>query len=256
MEAKDEIYRYLREKSIQYNNLSFIENDPICIPHAFSNRDDIEIAAFLAATLAWGQRKAIIGALSRLMHAMGDAPADFVRNYSNQDLFSLQGFVYRTFNHSDAIYFIRSLQYIQVNYGGISNVFKHGYSVNGNIRDTLMHFRKVFTEWQLPAHSGKHIADVGRGAAGKRLNMFLRWMVRNDNNGVDFGIWDFIPVHDLMIPLDVHTGTVARNLGLLSRKQNDWKAVEELTAELRIIEPHDPVWLDYGLFGIGVNHDL
>lgn len=241
---------FLDEKYEHYNQLFFIETDPIQVPKLFTEKEDIEIAAFLTATIAWGNRPSIIKNAGRLMRLMGEQPHNFVLNASDDDLKALQSFVHRTFNGDDCVYFIRSLQNIYSNHGGLQAVFENGYHSRNSVFSALQHFFKVFFE--LPGErTRRHVSDVEKGAAAKRLNMFLRWMARNDKRKIDFGIWSGIPVSGLMLPLDVHTGNVARKLGLLTRKSNDWKAVEEVTTALRVFDPADPVKYDFALFGLG-----
>ncbi len=248
---KKELALFLNTKARQYNSPDFIESDPISIPHRFSQKEDIEIAGFLSATIAWGQRKTIIRNASRLMHLLDDAPADFVKNHSEEDLERLEGFVHRTFNSDDLLYFIHSLNNIYTHYNGLEGLFtvKPGET---SLKNALGRFRSVFFEKGHLARTRKHVSDPFSNSACKRLNMFLRWMVRKDRKGVDFGIWKEISPSLLSCPLDVHTANVARKLKLLQRKQNDWKAVEELDNQLRKLDPVDPVKYDFALFGLGV----
>jgi uncharacterized protein (TIGR02757 family) len=243
---------FLEEKYDQYNRPSFIESDPVQVPHLYQNPDDIEISAFLTATIAWGQRKSIITNAHRLMQLMGNSPFDFIMNADERQLDGLQKFVHRTFQGADCIFFIRSLRNIYINHGGLKTLIESDYKQTSDIAEGLARFRNVFFEIDGPARTKKHISDVSKGASAKRLNMFLRWMVRNDKRGVDFGLWNAVPSSALYIPLDLHTGNIARKLGLLSRKQNDWKAVKELTSHLREFDPNDPVKYDFALFGLGV----
>ena len=243
---------FLDEKFLKYNSVEFVSTDPVQVPHFFSEPNDIEISAFLTATISWGQRKTIIRNARHLMHLMGNQPYEFVKTAGKDELELLQNFKHRTFNGIDIGYFIHSLKNIYVKYGGLKNVFENSYQSTGNLKETLIRFRKIFTGLTIPARTQKHISDVEKNASAKRLNLFIRWMVRNDNRGVDFGIWKGIPSSALCIPLDIHTGNVARSLGLLKRKQNDWKAVEELTGELRKFDPDDPIKYDYALFGLGI----
>jgi uncharacterized protein (TIGR02757 family) len=236
-----------------FNNTDFIENDPVQIPHRFSKKEDIEIAGFLAATISWGQRKSIIKNCSFLMSLMENAPFDFVCNAQEQDLKRLEKFVHRTFQGSDCKFFVRSLQNIYLNHKGLETIFTNGFKASNTIYNALVLFRKVFLSVEHQHRSNKHIADVMANASAKRLNMFLRWMVRKDDCGVDFGFWRKIPMSALMLPLDVHTGNISRELGILKRSQNDWKAVEEVTSVLRTFNPKDPVKYDFALFGMGVN---
>jgi uncharacterized protein (TIGR02757 family) len=243
----------LDRKYLYYNNSAFIENDPILIPHRYTRKEDIEIAGFLSATIAWGQRKSIIRNCSQLMSLMDDAPFDFVISVSNNELKKLNGFIHRTFQGIDCEFFIHSLQNIYINHGGLEQAFTSGFKKNKSIFESLANFRKLFFSIPHPQRTMKHIANVESNASAKRLNMFLRWMVRNDDCGVDFGLWKNIPSSVLMLPLDVHTGNVARELGILKRTLNDWKSVEEVTAILKSFDPEDPVKYDFALFGMGVD---
>lgn len=244
-----EIYQLLEEKFIQFNQTSFIENDPISIPHLFSAKEDIEIAGFLAATIAWGQRKTIVTNARKMIQLMDDAPYDFILHHEDKDLWRLKGFVHRTFNSEDFEFFLKALQHIYINHGGLESVFARNAE---NMQQSIHYFKKVFFEIEHPQRSTKHIADPLKKSSAKRINMFLRWMCRNDKSGVDFGIWKSISPKHLMCPLDVHSGNVARKLGLLTRTQNDWQAVEELTYQLRKFDKNDPVKYDFSLFGLGV----
>jgi len=245
------IHSLLEERYQRYCKPEFIETDPVQIPHFFTQKEDIEISGFLASTIAWGQRKAIIAGAKRLMNMMNMSPYDFVMNASPGELQRLDSFVYRTFQPVDCLFFITSLRHIYANCGGLQTVFTEGYRTTNSIFGALLHFRRIFMETPHLQRSAKHVPDVKRGASAKRLNMFLRWMARG-NDGIDFGLWREIPVSALMLPLDVHTGNVGRQLELLTRKANDWKAVEEITANLRQFDPHDPVKYDFALFGLGV----
>lgn len=247
-----EIKNFLDKKTEQYNHIDFIHTDPIQIPHLFNNTADIEIAAFLTATISWGQRKTIVSNALRLMKLMNMQPYDFIMNAEKKDLKNLSVFKHRTFNSDDCIYMVKSLRNIYASHKGLYGVFLDEYKKSGSVKMALINFRKVFFEIDHPERTGKHISDPGKNSASKRLNMFLRWMVRKDHHEVDFGLWDKISMADLFLPLDVHTGNVSRKLGLLSRKQNDWKAVEELTSVLRTFDPLDPVKYDYALFGTGI----
>ena len=246
---------FLEEQYARYCTSAFIETDPVQIPHLFTRKEDIEIAGFLAATIAWGQRKTIITNAKRLTCLMDNAPCDFVMNATPNELNRLDTFVHRTFQPDDCLFFISSLRHIYADCGGLQTVFTNGYNTTGSIFGALIHFRRVFLETPHLQRSVKHISDVQRGASAKRLNMFLRWMVRG-NDGIDFGLWKDIPVSALMMPLDVHSGNVSRRIGLLTRTANDWKAVEELTANLRKFDPDDPVKYDFALFGLGVSGEL
>lgn len=248
---QSDIKLFLDEKSDYYNQPFFIETDPIQVPKLFAEKEDIEIAAFLAATLAWGQRPVIIRNARRLLSLMNNNPYDFLLNAGAADWSLFQDFAHRTFNSTDCVFFMKSLRNIYQNHGGLEQVFAEGFLQSGTVLGSLNHFRKVFFEDEHERRTEKHVSDAERGASAKRLNMFLRWMVRDDNRGVDFGLWKQIPASALMLPLDVHTGNVARKLGLLIRGQNDWKAVEEVTTELLQFDPDDPVKYDFALFGLG-----
>jgi len=237
----------------KHNQPNFIESDPISIPHLFSDKEDREISAFLVATIAWGQRITILKNGRRLVEMMDMSPASFVRDFSECDLKPFEGFVHRTFNYTDLEFFLYSLKNIYQRHGGMEVCFMNGYSQNQNVKDAIVCFRDVFFEIPHQRRARKHLSNPESGASAKRLNMFLRWMVRRDNAGVDFGLWKEISPANLYCPLDVHSGRVARRLGLLQREQNDWKAVEELTANLRQLNPEDPVIYDFALFGSGVS---
>jgi uncharacterized protein (TIGR02757 family) len=248
-----ELKQFLEEKYLQFNNPSFIECDPISIPHRFTSKSDREIAGFLAATIAWGRRDLILRSSRILIEAMDNAPYEFIISAEKDDLKRFNRFVHRTFNGTDCIYFMKGLKNVYSQYPGMEDVILEGIKNNGSLREGLSYLRKMFFSGEHEIRTEKHFADVMSGAAGKRLNMFLRWMVRRDDYGVDFGIWKGIDPSMLYIPLDLHSGNTARKLGLLTRKQNDWKAVEELTAILREFDPADPVKYDFALFGLGVN---
>ena len=247
---KKELKEFLDEKVIQYNTTDFIESDPIQIPHLFSLKEDIEISGFLIATIAWGNRKSIINNGNKLMRIMGDSPYDFVMNFSEMDSERFSGFKHRTFNEYDLTFFIKALQNIYLNHGGMEAVFST-HSEETSLQSAIHEFKKVFFEIPHLARTQKHISDPLKNSAAKRINMYLRWMVRKDNSGVDFGIWENISSSLLSCPLDVHSGNVARKLKLLSRKQNDGKALSELDAALRKLDAADPVKYDFALFGLG-----
>ena len=249
--TQSELKDFLDEKVIQYNTLDFIESDPVQIPHLFSQKEDIEIAGFLSATIAWGNRKMIIKNSHRMMDLMGNAPYDFVMSHTENDLETLESFVHRTFNGGDFSTFIRSLKHIYQNHGGLENVFnKHQEA--GSMQKSIHELKKLFFEIPHQKRSQKHISDPLNNSAAKRINMYLRWMIRQDNKGVDLGIWKDIPPSALSCPLDVHSGNVARKLGLFTRKQNDGKALAELDLQLRKLDANDPVKYDFALFGLGV----
>jgi uncharacterized protein (TIGR02757 family) len=247
-----DIIGLLNEAVSRYNRPEFISSDPISIPHSFKGKEDIEIAGFLAATLSWGQRGTIIGNSQKLMQLMDSSPYDFILNTGDKDLACMSSFVHRTFNGDDCLFFIHALRFIYHDKGGMEQVFTWGYEQNRSIREAIIHFREVFLSIPHLNRSSKHFSNPAKGASAKRINMFLRWMVRQDDHGVDFGLWKSVSPAHLLCPLDLHSGRVARKLGLLTRKQDDWKAVEELTANLRLIDPTDPVRYDFALFGLGI----
>lgn len=246
-----ELKSFLDEKVTQYNHPDFIDSDPIQIPHQFSKKEDIEIAAFLTATIAWGNRKSIINNAHRMMELLDHSPYDFVTHHKDSDLKPLQNFVHRTFNGDDFIQFIKSLQHIYKNHHGLEAVFaKH--AEKNSMQAAIHFFKQYFFEIVHLPRTQKHVSDPLKNSAAKRLNMYLRWMVRNDHAGVDFGIWKSLKPSQLSCPLDVHSGNVARKLGLLKRPQNDAKALLELDLKLRKLDPIDPVKYDFALFGLGV----
>ncbi len=252
MDVIEDLKEFLEGKAAFYNRPEFIESDPIQIPHRFERKEDIEIAAFLTSAISWGRRTMIIKKAGELMGLLYHNPFEFLMNATKADFHLFRDFQYRTFKDGDGGYFIKSLQNIYLNYGGLHELLAKGFHDSGSINGALAIFREIFLSKFPPQRTLKHVADVNRGSAAKKLNMFLRWMVRTDNHGVDFGIWKDIPPSALMMPLDVHTGNVARKLNLLTRKQNDWKAVEEITGNLREFDPDDPVKYDFALFGLGV----
>ncbi len=242
---------FLDNKAAFYNEKWFVLDDPISIPHQFTRKEDIEIIAFLTATLAWGQRKMILKKCAELVRLMDNSPYEFIMHVDDAQLMRFNKFVYRTFNGTDALYFLCALKEVYTHSGGLESIFTDGYKKYGHIKGTLQYFRDVFMSFQPMPRTSKHVANTAKGASAKRLNMFLRWMVRADGI-VDFGLWKDIPQSALMIPLDVHVGNVARELGILHRKQNDWQSVEELTKQLRLFRPSDPAYYDFALFGLGV----
>jgi uncharacterized protein (TIGR02757 family) len=246
-----ELKEFLDEKVIQYNNLDFIESDPVQIPHLFTQKEDVEIAGFLSATIAWGNRKMIIKNAHQMMNLMGNTPYDFIMSHSDTDLERLEYFVHRTFNGKDFAGFIKGLQHIYKNHEGLEAVFAKNQEKN-SLQKSISEFKKTFFEINHLPRTQKHISDPHNNSAAKRINMYLRWMARQDTKGVDLGIWKTISPAALSCPLDVHSGNVARKLGLLSRKQNDAKALAELDLKLRELDPNDPVKYDFALFGLGV----
>ena len=249
--TKKELKEFLDTKSQQYNNPEFLDTDPLQIPHRFTKKEDIEISGFLTATIAWGNRKSIIKNAEKMMELLDFSPYDFVMSHQEADLDRFHNFVHRTFNGEDLSYFIRSLNNIYKNHGGMEHLL-HQHSDSHSLQTSISNFKATFFELPHQPRSTKHVADPLRGSAAKRINMFLRWMVRNNDTGVDFGIWKTIKPSQLSCPLDVHSGNVARKLGLIQRKQNDAKALLELDTQLRKLDPTDPVKYDFALFGLGV----
>lgn len=250
-EEVEKLKEFLDEKYYYYNTPAFIENDPVSIPHAFSKKEDREIAGFLAATIAWGNRKSIIRNARQLMSWMDETPHDFIVHHSKKERKVFEKFVHRTFNGKDCLFFIASLRNIYLNHEGLENAFSSGEQ--RDLKDKIASFRTIFLETSHLKRSEKHISNPLQKSSAKRLCMFLRWMVRKDKKGVDFGIWNSISPSELCLPLDVHTGNVSRALGLLKRKQNDWQAVEEVTTVLKGLDQKDPVKYDFALFGLGVD---
>ena len=240
----------------KYNSPGFIESDPISIPHRYELRDDIEISGFFASIISWGNRKAIVKSCCRMMDCMDNDPYDFTINASDKELAALSSFVHRTFNGTDFRTFVLAIRGIYTRFGGIGNFFEQKWLEHQDMRIVLSEFRSTFFEIEHEKRSEKHLSSIDKKSACKRLNMYIRWMVRRDNNGVDFGLWDKIPMSALYIPLDVHTGNIGRELRLLTRHHNDWRSVEELTGSLRLFDPEDPVKYDYSLFGAGINNEF
>ena len=252
--SKTELKDFLEEKVVQFETPDFISHDPISIPHMFSNKMDVEIAGFLAATIAWGKRSMILKNAHSLMERIDYAPYDFVVNFEDSDSKAFEGFVHRTFQPEDVFCFMRALQRIIREHGSIESIISSHWKNAGSpptIKDSLSNFHSVFFDQPHAPRSRKHVANPAKGSAAKRLNMYLRWMVRSSNRGVDLGIWKEIPSSVLSIPLDLHTSNVGRNLGLLTRKQNDWKAVAEYDQKLREMDAVDPVKYDFALFSLG-----
>lgn len=245
-----ELKDFLEEKVIQYNQPKFMDTDPVQIPHLYTQKADIEIAGFLTATIAWGNRKSILKNAHKLMELLDDAPFQFVMQHQENDLERLAPFVHRTFNGTDLIFFIHSLRNIYQNHHGLETIFDT-HATKTSLQPAIHALKTHFFEIPHPLRTTKHISDPLKNSAAKRINMFLRWMIRKDAAGVDFGIWNLCSSL-LSCPLDVHSGNVARKLGLLSRKQNDAKALLELDFSLRQLDPEDPVKYDFALFGLGV----
>jgi uncharacterized protein (TIGR02757 family) len=251
MLKKAELKEFLDEKVEKYNRLDFIEHDPISIPHHYTSKEDIEISGFLAATIAWGNRTLILRNANRMMAYLDDSPYDFILNHSESDLERISVVIHRTFNAADFIYFIKALKHIYKTQNGLESIFNQ-YRTKDSLQPAIHQFRNMFFELPHDIRTMKHISDPLKGSAAKKLNMYLRWMIRKDNHGVDFGLWKSISPSILSCPLDVHSGNVARKLGLLKRKQNDTKAVSELDSNLREMDSNDPVKYDFALFGLGV----
>ena len=249
------IKEFLDYKSEKYNNPSFIQEDPIQIPHLFQKKEDIEISGFLTATIAWGNRKSIIKSSKKIVEFFDNKPYDFIMNHNDSDLKKLESFKHRTFNGYDLIQFVKSIKNIYSNHDGLESVFAKNI-LEERMHNSIHEFKKKFFEIDHLKRTKKHISDPFKGSAAKRINMFLRWMVRDDNKGVDFGIWKKIKPKYLSCPLDIHSGRIARKMGILKRKQNDHKAVIELDSFLRTLDVNDPVKYDYALFGIGVFEKL
>lgn len=249
-----ELKTFLDEKFEEFNQPGFIADDPICIPHRFSKVQDIEIAGFFAAILAWGQRKTIINKCTELLAMMGNAPHDFIKNHSEEDLKPFVGFKHRTFNATDTLYFIHKLKSHYQGHESLESAFLPKTNHQPfDMKAALIAFRNYFFDLpDYPQRTRKHISTPANKSACKRLNMYLRWMVRKDNKGVDFGIWKNIPASSLICPCDVHVDRIARRLGLITRKQTDWQTAEELTNNLKMFDPKDPVKYDFALFGLGV----
>lgn len=252
--SREEMFDLLESLHDKFNNEEFIAEDPISVPHAFVRKEDREVAGLLASTIAWGNRRAIVRSAHRMMHYMDNSPFDFVVNASEGEIKSLESYVHRTFNGHDFQDFVLAMRHIIAGWGGIGDYFEQRYREYGDLRPVLSAFRRDFHAIPHDKHSEKHLSSIDRGAACKRLCMYLRWMVRYDDRGVDFGLWRDIPMSALYMPLDIHTGRMGRGLGLLTRRQDDWRAVEELTATLREFNAEDPVRYDYSLFGVGISH--
>ncbi|WP_242928424.1 TIGR02757 family protein [Pontibacter vulgaris] len=243
----------LDDRVEKYNRPDFIPNDPVSIPHRFTKKQDIEISGFFAAILAWGQRKTIINNCIRLMDLMDNAPHDFILQHQEQDLHRFLGFKHRTFNDTDLLYLLYFFQWYYRQHESLETAFTGDQNQIKTQKERLIHFHDlVFSLEEAPHRTKKHISTPARKSACKRMNMYLRWMVRKDNKGVDFGIWNNMKPADLVCPCDVHVERVARKLGLITRKGMDWFTAEELTDHLRAFEPNDPVKYDYALFGLGI----
>lgn len=255
MPELEKLQDFFNRKVKQYNQPSFIKEDPVCIPHMFTKKQDIEISGFFAAIFAWGNRTTIINKSKLLMKLMDDDPYDFIVNHQPQDLKPFLDFKHRTFNTTDLLYFIAFLQHHYSKSKSLESAFtKH---LNGTekepVQEALIHFHHYFFSLQdVPPRTKKHIATPEKKSNCKRLNMYLRWMVRKDNCGVDFGVWNKLKPSQLICPIDVHVARVATRFGLLQRKQTDWNAALELTGYLRTLDVKDPAKYDFALFGLGV----
>lgn len=248
-----QLKKYLDTKAALYNRTAFIEKDPICIPHSFTKKQDVEISGLFAATLAWGNRTTIINNCRKLMQWMDNAPHDFICNHADTDLKRFMHFVHRTFNATDLLYFISLLQYHYTSHDSLEDAFVPGKSYKEeNVAQALMHYHNYFFSIEHPERSRKHVSTPVRNSACKRLNMYLRWMVRKDNKGVDFGIWKKIKPAQLICPLDVHVARVAHRLELIDNIKSDWKNAIKLTKQLKQLNPKDPAVYDYALFGLGI----
>jgi uncharacterized protein (TIGR02757 family) len=252
---KEELKEFLDQKADKYNRIDFIESDPISIPHRFTSKEDIEISGFLTATISWGNRTMILRNASRMMSFMDDSPYEFILNHSEQELERIKCVIHRTFNSSDFIYFIKALKHIYLTHNGMERIFDQ-YQTKDSLQPAIHQFRRVFFELPHDKRTMKHISDPYSGSAAKKLNMYLRWMIRKDDKGVDFGLWKSIQPSVLSCPLDIHSGNIARKLGILTRKQNDAKAVSELDTVLRTFDCEDPVKYDFALFGLGVSEEF
>ncbi|WP_240904801.1 TIGR02757 family protein [Sphingobacterium sp. SGR-19] len=251
--------QFLNDKVASFNQPAFIENDPICIPHLFAKKQDIEIMGFFAAILAWGQRKTIINKCTELIERFGGQPSEFIIGHKEEDLKNLLGFKHRTFNDTDLLYFVSFLQFHYRHFASLEDAFLIGNQLNKpfSMERSLNEFKAYF--FSLPDHpirTKKHISSPMQKSSCKRLNMFLRWMVRQDDKGVDFGIWNRIKPRDLICPCDVHVERVARKFGLITSDKVNWKTAVELTENLKRFDPEDPVKYDFALFGIGVLGEL
>ncbi len=250
--SHEELHDLLEGLHDRFNNNSFIEADPISIPHRYTAREDREVAGFFASTIAWGNRKAIVKSAHRMMEYMDDAPAAFIKDASSVELDRLESYVHRTFNGFDFRDFVICYRSIIERFGGVGAFFEQSYAQCGDLSISLAEFRREFFSTPHTQRCEKHLSSRDKGAACKRTNMFIRWMVRRDSRGVDFGEWSTIPMSALYIPLDLHSGNVARTLGLLTRRQNDWRAVAELTSKLKEFDANDPIKYDFALFGAGI----
>jgi len=251
---RERLKDFLEEKFHEFHKMDFVKDDPISIPHQFHSKEDIEISAFLTSILSWGRRATIIQKANLLMEIMENSPYDFVMNFRDKDLKKASSFVHRTFNGDDLIAFMHALRHVYANLGGLEQAFYQEDQIAMDVR--ISNFKKHFFAVPHLSRTQKHISDPAKGSTAKRILMFLRWMVRKSVKGVDFGLWNKISASELLLPLDVHTARVSRKLKMLHRKQNDWKAVVEVSELLKSFDPEDPIKYDYALFGLGVNQQL
>ena len=242
---------FLDEKSYQYESLEFIKDDPIMVPHSFNKKQDIEISGFITSVISWGNRKSIINSAKKIIEFMDYSPYDFIINHTNKDLIKKKKSIHRTFNSDDLNYFFVSLKHIYSKHNGLEDILANKSNGN-NLQQRISQFKELFFCLSHPKRTRKHLPSPVDGSSAKRFNMFLRWMVRSNEKGVDFGLWNKINKSELSIPLDVHTGRIARILGLLERNINDSKAVKEIDLKLREMDPQDPVKYDFALFGLSV----
>jgi uncharacterized protein (TIGR02757 family) len=266
---KKELQDFLEKKVLEYNRPSFIVKDPVSVPHRFKEKQDIEIAGLFAAIFSWGNRTSIIQKSNELMKGMDDAPYDFIRNHKPADLKRFKEFKHRTFNATDLLYFIHFLNFHYQQSDSLENAFLPNASIKKDKKDVPVEsnkscenefvkkalsafYTRFFSLAEAPPRTQKHIASPEKNSTCKRLNMYLRWMVRQDTRGVDFGIWKKISSADLICPVDLHVARVARGFGLIRRKQTDWLTAMELTMSLREMDKNDPVKFDFALFGLGV----
>ena len=253
MQTDEKLQAFFNRKVKEYNQPAFIAADPVCIPHLFNKKQDIEIAGFFAAIFAWGNRTTIIQKSRELMQLMNMQPHHFCLEAGPAELKKLEGFKHRTFNATDLLYCIEFFREHYQKFDSLENAFMSGNKTPVSVKEALSHFHHYFFSLEdAPLRTRKHISTPEKGSSCKRLNMFLRWMVRKDKQGVDFGIWNQIKPHQLICPIDVHVARVAKRFQLLDRKQTDWLAAEELTSYLKKLDPKDPAKYDFALFGLGV----
>lgn len=249
------IKEFLDEKAELYNRPSFIETDPVSIPHRFTLKEDIEIAGFLAATIAWGNRKTILKSAARMMEILDDSPFEFIMNSGGSEFDGALRFVHRTFNSADLAFFLKALRHVYRDKGGLERIFET-HKTSDSLQPAIHELHSIFFELPHEKRTERHVSDPFKGSSAKKINMYLRWMIRKDDRGVDFGIWKTISPSILSCPLDVHSGNIARKLGILKRTQNDARAVSELDGVLRSFDPADPVKYDFALFGLGVSGEF